>query len=442
MMKKAISLFLPLLLLLSLAPAAFAAPDTLEADSAYLDPVSKSIAFRVEYGDYYQLMDAKGKVVVTEEAGYTDLDPWDGFFKAELSPENGRARYGLLGPDGTVIVPVQYDEVEVLSERWLSGAVYGPGTEDDWDVSFTNMSTDEETFYKIDSVDYYFDGELVGTLEGSLCRGSSEAFGAYLACYGDNGATFYNSKLEPSLYNSTPYLSMDEYDTDYVGGETVYIHQGSGQTAFQPECTLKAEDLVRPYLYQEGKLYDLQGKEIATFEREYDDFTYYNDGYGLVMLDGKVGLVTVDGKEIIPPEYDNLGNYDDRILDSGYICAEKDGKFGFLNAKGEVVCDLLYPTEDALVYGNFAYYENEDGSYTVVTAQGGELPEHYKYVDCVSYYDNAVFYAEKEDGSSGIVDMKGKALLPFSKKYYGIDLSLDGTVALVDVGDGYAIYHF
>ena len=79
-MKKALSLLLSLLLLLSLAPAAFAAPDMLEADSAYLDPVSKSIAFRVEYGDNFQLMDAKGKVVVTEEAGYTDLDPWDGFF--------------------------------------------------------------------------------------------------------------------------------------------------------------------------------------------------------------------------------------------------------------------------------------------------------------------------------------------------------------------------
>ena len=63
-------------------------------------------------------------------------------------------------------------------------------------------------------------------------------------------------------------------------------------------------------------------------------------------------------------------------------------------------------------------------------------------MDCVSYYDNAVFYAEKEDGSSGIVDMKGKALLPFSEKYYGIDFSLDGTVALVSVDDGYAIYHF
>lgn len=442
MMKKALSLFLSLLLLLSLVPAAFAAPDTLEADGAYLDPVSKSVSFRVEYGDYYQLMDANGKIVVTEDAGYTDLTPWDGFFKAELSPENGRARYGLLGPDGTVIVPVQYDEVEVLSERWLSGIVYGPGTEDDRDLIISDLDTGIDSFYKVDSIDYYFDGELVGTLDGSLCRGSSMAFGAYLSCRGEDGVTFYNSKLEPSPCNSDPYLSMEEFDSEYVGDEEVYIHQGSGQTAFQPDCTLKAEDLVRPYLYQEGKLYDLQGNEIASFDREYDDFTYYNDGYALVRLDHKMGLVSVDGKEIIPPEYDNLGDYDDRILDSGYIYAEKDGKFGFLNAKGEVVCDLLYPAEDATTYGNIAYYENEDGSYTVVTAQGGELPEHYKYVNCVGYYSNAVFYAEKEDGTSGLVDMKGKALLPFSAEYYGIDLSLDGTVALVDVGDGYAIYHF
>lgn len=441
-MKKALSLLLSLLLLLSLAPAAFAAPTTLTADRAYLDPVSKSISFRVEYGSNYQLMDAKGKIVVTEDAGYTDLVPYDGCFKAEQSPENGRARYGLLGPDGTVIVPVQYDDVEVISERWLSGVVFGPGTEDDWDYSFTSMSTDETTFYKIDSIDYYFDGELVGTLEGSLCRGGSEAFGAYLSCYGDNGATFYNSKLEPSPYNSQGDLYMDEYDWDYEDGEEIYIHQGSGQIAFRPECTLKAEDLKQPYLYQEGKLYDLQGNEIAAFDREYDDFTYYNDGYALVALDDKIGLVSVDGKEIIPPEYDNLGGYEDRLLDSGYIYAEKDGKFGFLNAKGEVVCDLLYPAEDAIVYGNLAYYKNEEGSLTVVTAQAGELPEHYKYVDCISYYNNVVFSADKDDGTSGLVDMKGKALLPFSAEYYGIDFSLDGTVALVGVTDGYAIYHF
>lgn len=441
-MKKALSLFLSLLLLLSLAPSAFAAPTQLTADLAYLDPVSKSIAFRVEYGDYFQMMDAKGKIVATEDAGYTDLIPWDGFFKAEQRPENGRARYGFLSPDGTVIVPVQYDDVEVISERWLSGIVFGPGTKDDWDYSFTDMDTDVETFYKIDSIDYYFDGELAGTLEGSLCRGSSMAFGAYLACYGDKGTTFYNSKLEPSPYNSNAYLSMDEYDTDYVNGETVYIHQGSGQTAFKPECTLKAEDLERPYLYQEGKLYDLQGKEIAAFDREYDDFTYYNDGYALVRLDNKVGLVTVDGKEIIPPEYDNLDDSWGRILDSGYICAEKDGKFGFLNAKGEVVCDLIYPAEDAVVYGNLAHYENEDGSYSVVTAQGGELPERYQYVDCIGYFNNVVFRANKADDTIGLVDMTGKALLPFSADYYDIDFSLDGTVALVSVDDGYAIYHF
>ena len=54
------------------------------------------------------------------------------------------------------------------------------------------------------------------------------------------------------------------------------------------------------------------------------------------------------------------------------------------------------------------------------------------------------FSAEKADGTAGVVDVQGNILLPFSKDYafYDIELSLDGTTALVYQDGHYVIYHF
>ena len=460
-MKKALSLLLSVLLLLSLAPAAFAEtepaaiadaepaasdetePVILDAYLAWLDPVSKSVSFQLEDEGYYRLMDAEGKIVVTEEEEYIDMLPWDGFFLVEKESEDTLPCKGILAPDGTVIVPARYDDVDILNEHWQVGVVLGPGTEEDWEYAFTDPETGKETYYKVASNDFYFDGELVGSLDSAVCNGSSMAFGAYLVCYGNDGeTTFYNSKLEPSPYE-TKYT--DEYDWDFdAANNEIYIHQGSGQIAFQPDCTLKPEDVEVPYLYKAGKLYDLQGKEVASYPREYDFVHTFPTGFGISQLDGKYGLVTLDGKELIPPEYDQIGYYEDLILSCGAVSAVKGGKVGFFDAEGKLTCDFLYPEDDIEVFGNFARIENEDGSYTVISGLAGELPEHYRSVLFTDSNGSMTFSAEKADGTAGVVDVQGNILLPFSKDYafYDIELSLDGTTALVYQDGHYVIYHF
>lgn len=445
-MKKTLAFLLAVLLVFSLAPAAFAAPNTekLEADDAILDPVSGAIAFKVEYEDCYQLMDAKGKILVTADEGYSDMDLLDGFFRVEKDGAEDLKNLGLLATDGTVIIPAEYGLVEVLNDRWQAGILYKDGSEADYDLSVTYYGDTKDTFYYlIDTVDFFFDGEKVGTLEGEVCRYSRQAFGAYLGVTGkDSNTCFFNSKMEPSPYED-PYMTLEEYDWDYdENSNEIYIHQGTGQIAFQPDCTLTPEEVENALLYKEGKIYDLQGKEVCSFSREYEYINDSSDEFAVVELDDLEGLVSLDGKEIIPPEYDALGGSEYEILKFGYIAAEKDGKFGFFDAKGKLVCDILYPAEDASIYGNVAYLRNDDGLYTVITAEAGELPEKYTYISLTGEDGCVAFAAEKADESTGLVDVKGKVLIPFSKDCYGIDVTEDGSIALATMGDHYLIYHF
>ena len=441
-MKKMLALLLAAMLLFSLAPAAVAEPTVTELQgirSASLDPESKNIIFRSEGENYYQMMDAEGNILVSAAEEYTNISSQDGFFKVEKDSDEQLSLRGIIDRNGTVLVPAQYHDAKVLSERWLCGITLTASSEEDCDYKVTNISTGEISYFKIESQDFYFDGQLAGTLDAAVCNYTCRGFGAYLGCRGRDGSmTFYNSKLELSPCHAT---GFNEYDSNYEGGEWIYIHQGSGQIAFRSDCTLTAEEVDTPYLYQDGKIYDLQGQELAAFPQEYSNLRFVNDGYAISRLDGMDGLVTVTGEELIPAAYDDLSYYADEILRYGYISAEKDGMVGLLDAQGQVVVDFLYPENSTDIRGNALLVENEDGSYTVVSGQFGELPEHYSDVYFPDRDGSLAFVAKRDDGTSGVVDVLGNILVPFGE-YYGLEVSVDGTLALVREDGGYMLYRF
>ncbi len=441
-MKKLLSLLLVCILLLSLAPAALAKSETLELDAevASLNEVSNTIALKARDEDYYQLIDVKGKVLVPASEEYTYMAPWDGFFLVEKASEDELPRKGLLAGDGTLLVPPKYHDIDVISDRWQVGILLTPSDEDGWDYSFSSLFSDDESFYYIESTEFYFNGEFVGSLPRAQCIGSAEAYGDYLCIYTEDfDPVFYNSKLEPSPYRSS---SSEEFDWDYVGDTIVYYHQGTGQVAFQPDCSLAPEELDSPYLYAEGVLYDIKGNELARFPREYEYVFGFEDGFAFAELDDKYGVVNLKGEEILPPEYERLGDYESYLFPLGYISAVKDGLVGFLDAKGQVSCDFVYPIEDVVLWGTFATLQDEDDNTIVLSAAVGELPERYTWVyfpeDCCK-----AFVAENDKEEMGAVDLQGKTLIPFSSKNLDIEISVDGSVALVYTSDDqFVIYRF
>ena len=348
---------------------------------------------------------------------------------------------GLIDGFGKLLVPAKYADVNVISERWQSGVLLTPSDAENKDYTVTNYSTDEKSYYQIDAVDFYFDGAYVGSLSRSeYGNGFVTAYGAYITLtdiYGERH--FYNTALELSPYESS-YSS--EYDSVYQAGSTINYHQGSGQIAFTPECTLDPADVENPYYYEKGVVYSINGEELLQ-TADYDYVRSFRDGYTVVTVDSKKGLLSVTDGEIIAPEYDDLGNSEEHPLRFGYISAVKDGKFGFLNADGQVTAPFTYSKDVVHNYSDFATVKDLDGSIIVISAAVGELPTRYSDVSFPFYDGCMAFIAENAEGQSAVIDLYGRELLPFSDSYRSIYLSVDGTAALVYCGyQQYVIYQF
>ena len=387
-----------------------------------------NLAFMPDRNSYYSLINAQGEQLT--DGQYTSIYPRSdyAFFKVEAKSEDGIHNDGIIDENGKVIVPPVYADVNVCSDRWATGIKLTPSSADEKDYTFTNYSTNEKTFWRIDTVDVFYMGELVGSLTRSDYSGTVITRGDYIAF--QNRAkeyVFYNRQMQRSPIEAE---SSSEYVQKRVNGKYVYIHQGSGQQAFTEGCTLTPDEVDKSINYDRGVVYGLQGEVLFKAAQNYDTVNNYSGDYARVSMNRLRGLIDRQGNEVIPLEYDELGNYEPEYLKYGYISAVKDGKFGFLDAAGNVTCPFTYPTEIVRNYGTFATIKNLDGKLIVLSAAVGELPEHYTDVSIPSSYGCRAFVATNDLNQYALIDIYGNTLIPFSDTYRSLTVNRSGTVAL------------
>ena len=341
--------------------------------------------------------------------------------------------YGVIDQAGNEIAPVQYHEVDVLSPRWVMGIMMTEGTESDADYKVYGNT---DAYYKIDSVDVYFDGQLVTTVDRDVYGGYGSAYGAYLYVQGHSGQTsFINGAGEVQTANS-----YGEYDTEYEGDTVTYIHIPTGQKAFVPECTLTADDVQQPYCLDGTRLLDLQGNVVCEYPREYVSTPEFKDGIAAVYISDdtiKYGAVNLNGEELIAPEYESIYGAIDELAQYGCAFIEKDGQYGAIDLAGNENVPFQYDAGSLYPDGSFLKISNEDDTYTVVSALVGELPEHYKYADS----RGCAVIVEGIDGGKGLILLDGEALIPVSEDVYDITCASDGSRILVQYKSGdYQLY--
>lgn len=445
-MKRIVALVLALLLCTCFmaCSTAEAAEFTVKARDVSLNKYTNTIAVRLEDQNYYRIIDADGNVLMDESREYTYMSATSsyGFFKVEVKSADGIHDEGLVDGRGNVLVPPEYADVNIISDRWQAGVKLTPCAADDKDYTYSNWSSGEKSFFRVDTADIFFDGQKVGTLNRSDYGGGyCTAHNAYLCVTTlAKEKVFYNSQMERSPYQAT---TSSEFDTAYKKGVTTYIHQGSGQKAFDPACTLDPAELENPYVYEKGAVLDLQGNILFKTAQAYDTVRAFKNGYALVRIFSLNGLIDLEGREVIPAEYEELGDYGSSLVPFGYISAVKDGKFGFLDAKANVTCPFVYAKEVVNDRGCFATVKNLDGTIIVLSAAVGELPEHFADVSFPNYNGSMAFVGENAQKDYCVVDLYGNTLLPYSDTYRSIDLSVDGTVGVVSYGNReYGIFQF
>ena len=442
-MKKTLAMLLSVMLLLCALPAlAEGSGMDFTKCNLTLNATANTFAYKADGEKRYQVMDADGSFLTDVEAGYTSMyvQSATGYYKVQVNAEDGVHREGLLDGRGNLIVPPVYADIKVISDRWQAGVKLVPCAADDKDYSYSVWGSDEKLFFRVDTVDNYFDGQLIGSLPRTDFSDAT-ARGAYLAVRNQaRETTFYNSKMEASSYKAN---GNREYDSVYADRTYTYYHQGSGQKAFVPECTLTADEVENPFMYDQKTrtMYDLQGNALFTMEKDYTTVHSFKNGYAKVYYNSRYGVIDLQGKEVIPPIYEELNDYSDRVFAFGYVIAKKDGKLGFINEQGRETTPFTYVESTARERGNFLEISDPSGAVVMVSGAVGQLKDQYQRVDYPSYQGCFAFVAKDAEGNMGVVDMFGRVQVPFDA-YKSINLSNDGSLALIQVEYGaYSVAH-
>ena len=335
---------------------------------------------------------------------------------------------GTVNVDGSVMIPVTYDDIKIFNDRWGAGITWKEGTEEDYDYKVTYIvlgGENEVRFMQIDTVDFYYLNEKKGSISREEYR-SVDAYGDFLRLRDPEGnASFYNKDFEKSPAGPDAY---SEYDYDYKNNTV--IHNGSGKEAFCAGCELTADQVQQTIFAKGNELVDLQGNVLA----DLGSYTYsaVNVSENLVTVKegDKEGLLDETGKAVIPCKYDSIGYSMDLAKKTGLLDVELDGKLGFVSLKDGSEGGFVFSKDEAKAKGAFIYRE-DNGTVTIATI-AGQLPTTYAKI----YPARVAPYAAVTDaeGKISLIGLAGENVLPDMPevKYdSSINCSADGTMILV-----------
>ena len=168
-------------------------------------------------------------------------------------------------------------------------------------------------------------------------------------------------------------------------------------------------------------LLSIDGKEITKPVYDQISAITYKEGMLLVKQGEQSGVINMNGKQVIPVEYesitaDNYYNKDSLYQKAGFIVSKKneDGyRYGYIDYKGKKIIDTQYTEIERVVNS-----KDDKNIYLVALKDGqaGLLKNkkvllNYEYEDISYNAYNDVFVLQR-NGKQGIADKQGKIKIP------------------------------
>lgn len=383
---------------------------------------------RVEWVDGTNLLRVPGTngyaLVALEGAAltgdvYSSFSYENGYIVARENRDGVDAN-GLLALDGTVVMPMKYGDVEVLSGTWAAGYVLKEATADNYDYKTWG---DPTQYYLIDTVDIYYLPEL--RIAATLPRTNFSDAAAFVERISiQDRATGKTATYDKDM-NVVASDLYSIYDDDYA-------------------------DLPAIPFYKVGRygLQDAAGNVILepTYETIY---TFYGDKAEATWED-KHGLITQTGEEILAPVYDdvllhyerdNLRNIGGSCYDAyGYYGVIADGKFGYVNSEGEYTFAPKY-AKDVVDFGGASTQMTDlEGKLHLLAADGVEtvIQTPYNSMYALEFSRGMLYKVTNESYDYGVIDWHNETVLPM--EYDGVEVSGDGAYLLVTKGKETLIY--
>lgn len=156
------------------------------------------------------------------------------------------------------------------------------------------------------------------------------------------------------------------------------------------------------------KLTEFKYDEITDLEMLY----FLENRYLIVKNDGKQGVINIEGKEIVPPRYENISVYSNDNFSDGAIVVELNGECGALDLEGnelvpmglydniypQLTCDLLLVEKE----NNENYFGDDQCGY--IDMEGNEVIP-LEYTQANSF--NEGYATVSIDGILGFIDVMG-----------------------------------
>ena len=216
-------------------------------------------------------------------------------------------------------------------------------------------------------------------------------------------------EYETTVYNE----KREEILTEYQNVQAIPIDTNIETNPYEKSVLTYKKD---------GKygLITLEGKEITKPIYDQSSSIHYKEGTFLVKQDQKVGVVNMKGKIIIPIEYetitsDNYYNEATKNRTTGFIVSRKteDGyRYGYINYRGNIILETKYTELERVTE-----IANEKELYFIAfqNGQAGLLKNkkvilNYEYEDIQYNSLNDIFIVQR-NGKQGAVTKEGKTIL-------------------------------
>ncbi len=364
----------------------------------------------------YFLLEKEGKFGVIDREGNTVIEPK--YAKIDIpNPTKDvficledieKTNYKALNSKGETLFS-NYDSVSAIMLNELSSYVpyektvlvykeagkYGI-------MDFTGKKITDANFEKISGVEYK-EGFLKVKKNGEY--GVINILGKTVipANYDDIKSDGYYS--ESAKYSASGFILRTKTDSGYKYGYANNVGNILIESMYDAlERVNEIEDEKNIYLIysNKGKMGVLENKK-ELFSQTYDEIEYDSSSKMFIVNDEeKYGVFNMEGKEVLPVEYDSIS------FGGDYINTEKDGEKKIFDLTGNVVNTEFISHKK--VNDNYSIVIDSSGKYNIVDSSNKKLlAEDYIYID---EFANNLFIATN-DNSTGIIDGSGKVVVNF-----------------------------
>ncbi|MDU2360332.1 MAG: WG repeat-containing protein, partial [Campylobacter concisus] len=128
----------------------------------------------------------------------------------------------------------------------------------------------------------------------------------------------------------------------------------------------------------------------------------FNEGFALVEKDGKWGYINTKGEQIVECKFDGA-----RDFHEGFADVKKDGKWGYINTKGEQIIERKF--DDAYGFNEGFALVEKDGKYGYINTKGypvifDKSKNEIEVFDKVIDRSNNTFYLSRLGDKFGLLD--------------------------------------